>query len=129
MIKGVFIALAIMVGCFLFIVPIVHFLAIGASPFIGGYIGISSARANPLSPVAKSITFGLLLAGMVLIISIPSAVVVTIVTDLGRFFWILWIGVAILAIYTASMSALGSMYAILKTESASQDTGPKAVSG
>ena len=104
-------------------------MAIGASPFIGGYIGISSARANPLSPVAKSITFGLLLAGMVSIISIPSVVVVTIVTDLGRFFWILWIGVAILAIYTASMSALGSMYAILKTESASQDTGPKAVSG
>lgn len=129
MIKGVFIALAIMVGCFLFIVPIIHFLAIGASPFIGGYIGISSARANPLAPVAKSITFGLLLAGMVSMISIPSAAVVTIVTDLGRFFWILWIGVAILAIYTASMSALGSMYAILRTGSESRDTGPKAVSG
>ena len=128
MIKGVFIALGIMVICFL--IPLVHFVAAPASPFIGGYIGISSARANPRSPMAKSITFGFLLGGLISIISVSAAAAVTVLADLGRApLWVLWGGVAILAIYTASMSALGAMFSLLKADSKDQPSDTDANAG
>lgn len=98
-------------------IPLVHFVAAPASPFIGGYVGISSARYDPRSPVAKAITFGFLLGGLVLIISIAAAAGATVLADLGRFLWVLWGGVAILAIYTASMSALGALFSLLNADS------------
>ena len=127
MIKGVFIALGIMVVCFL--IPLVHFVAAPASPFIGGYIGISFAPDNTRSPLAKAITFGLLLGGLVLIIAVPAAAAVTAMADLGRFLWVLWGGVAILAIYTASMSALGALFSLLKVDSKNQPSGSDADTG
>ena len=115
MIKGVFIAFGIMVVSVL--IPLVHFVAAPASPFIGGYIGISSARNDPRSPLAKAITFGFLLGGLVLIIAVSASAVVTALADLGRFLWVLWGGVAILVLYTASMSALGALFSLLKAGS------------
>lgn len=118
MIKGVFIALGIMVVCLL--IPLVHFVAAPASPFIGGYIGISSARSDSHSTLVRSITFGLLLGGLISLISVSAAAAVTILADPGRFLWVLWGGVAVLAIYTASMSALGAMFSLLKSDSKNQ---------
>ncbi|PKB78901.1 MAG: hypothetical protein BZY88_16065 [SAR202 cluster bacterium Io17-Chloro-G9] len=115
MIKGVFIAFGIMLVCFL--IPLVHFVAAPASPFIGGYIGISYARSGSRSPVAKAFTFGALLGGLVLTIAVLASAAVTAVADLGRFFWVLWGGVIILAVYTASMSALGALFSLLKSDS------------
>lgn len=114
MIKGVSIAFGIMLVCLL--IPLVHFVAAPASPFIGGYIGISSARNDPRSPMAKAVTFGFLLGGLVLIIAATASAVVTAVADLGRFLWVLWGGVAVLVIYTASMSGLGALFSLLKAE-------------
>ena len=129
MIKGVFIAFGIMVGClFLLPIPLVHFVVL-ASPFIGGYVGISSARTDPRPQAAKSITFGFLLGGLILIISVPAAVAVTVLADLGRFFWVLWGGVLISAIYTASMSALGAMFSLNKADSKSQPSDTDANAG
>ena len=123
MIKGVFIAFGIMVVSLL--IPLVHFVAAPASPFIGGYIGISSARADPRSPGVKAITFGFLLGGLVLIITVSASAVVTAVADLGRFLWVLWGGVAIMVAYTASMSALGAMYSLMRAESTNRDSDPE----
>ncbi|PKB64467.1 MAG: hypothetical protein BZY80_02620 [SAR202 cluster bacterium Io17-Chloro-G2] len=123
MIKGVFIAFGIMVVCLL--IPLVHFVAAPASPFIGGYIGISSARNDLRTPVAKATIFGSLLGGLVLIISVLASAVIMALADLGRFLWVLWGGVAILAMYTASMSAMGALFSLLKAESENRvsDTG------
>ena len=124
MIKGVFIAFGIMVVSVL--IPLVHFVAAPASPFIGGYIGISSARNGPRSPLAKAITFGFLLGGLVLIIAVSASAVVTALADLGRFLWVLWGGVVILVIYTASMSALGALFSLLKADSKNPVTDTEA---
>ena len=98
-------------------VPVLHWLTFLPAPFIGGYIGISSARNGPRSPLAKAITFGFLLGGLVLIIAFSASAVVTALADLGRFLWVLWGGVAILVLYTASMSALGALFSLLKAGS------------
>ena len=127
MIKGVFIAFGIMVVSLL--IPLVHFVAAPASPFIGGYIGISSARNDLRSPMAKAITFGFLLGGLVLVIAVSSSAVIMAVADLGRFLFVLWGGVAILAIYTASLSALGALYSLLKADSKIQPSDSDAGAG
>ena len=121
MVKGVFIAFGIMVVCFL--IPLVHFVAAPASPFIGGYIGISSARSNQLPSIAKAVVFGCLLGALVLMIAAAASVVITTIADVGRFFWVLWIGVAIGSIYTASMSALGALFSLLKADSQNNEPG------
>ncbi len=123
MVKGIFIAFGIMVVCFL--IPVVHFVAAPASPFIGGYIGISSARSIKLPAMAKAAVFGCLLGGLVLMIAAAASAVITAVADVGRFFWILWIGVAIGSIYTASMGALGAMYSLVRADSQNNEPGPE----
>ena len=122
MIKGVFIAFGIMVICLL--IPLVHFVAAPASPFIGGYLGISSARDNPRSHLVKAITFGFLLGGLVLFIAASASAAIMVLADLGRFLLVLWGGVAILVIYTASMSALGALFSLLKADSNNPVTDP-----
>jgi len=122
-VKGVFIAFGIMVVCLL--IPLVHFVAAPASPFIGGYIGISSAKSNQLPAMVKAVVFGCLLGGLVLIITAAASAVITTVADVGRFFWILWIGVAIGSVYTASMSALGAMFSLLKADSQNNEPSPE----
>ena len=114
MIKGVFIALGIMFGCLL--IPLVHFVAFPASPFIGGYFGIKYAQVPREFYAAKCLLFGALLGSLFLIlVSLAAALAVTL-SDLGqRFLVIIWIGVAVLTLYTGSMSALGAMFSVLRS--------------
>ena len=112
MAKGVLIAFGIMVVALL--IPLVHFVAAPASPFIGGYIGISSAASHGGSPALKSFIFGSLLGLLILVILGVAATVLTLVAELGRFQWVMWGGVAVISLYTASMSGLGAMYSQLR---------------
>ena len=97
MIKGVFLALGIMFGCLL--IPLVHFVAFPASPFIGGYFGIKFAQVPRESYAAKCLLFGAILGALFLVLaSLATALVVTL-SDLGqRFLVIIWIGVVVLTL-------------------------------
>ena len=119
MAKGVLIALGIMLVSAL--IPLVHFVAFPASPFIGGYIGINSASAHGGSPALKSLVFGVLLGFVIFFVLALIAGVLTLVVDLGRFLWLMWGGVFVLTLYTASMSGLGAMFSQLKGSQGSQD--------
>ncbi len=66
MLKGALVAFGIMLVSIP--IPIVHFVAVPLSPFIGGFIGGGIARADE----ERIIWFGLLVAGMM---AIPAAVV------------------------------------------------------
>lgn len=65
MLKGALVAFGIMLVSIP--IPIVHFVAVPLSPFIGGFIGGGIARADE----ERIIWFGLLVAGMM---AIPAAV-------------------------------------------------------
>ena len=115
MIKGVFLAMGIMV--LLALIPIVDLVGIPFGPFIGGYYGISSARTASGSYAVKSVVFGGLLGLLIFLVLVVVAVVLTITIDLSqRFTWLLWMAVVIFALYTASMAALGAMYRQLRAE-------------
>ena len=107
MIKGVFIALGIIVVSLL--IPLVHFVAFPASPFIGGYFGIKFAQVPRESYAAKCLLFGALLGSLFLILVSPVAVLVVTLSDLGQRF-LIWVLVGVLTLYTGSMSALGAMF-------------------
>jgi len=114
MIKGVLIAFGIMIGCLL--IPLVHFVAFPASPFIGGYFGIKFAQVPRESYAAKCLLFGALLGSLLLILVSLAAALVVALSDLGqRFLVIIWIGVVVLTLYTVSMSALGAMFSVLRS--------------
>ena len=66
MLKGALIAFGIMLVSIP--IPIVHFVAVPLSPFIGGFIGGGIARADE----ERIIWFGLLVAGMM---AIPAAAI------------------------------------------------------
>ena len=123
MIKGVLIALGIMVVCLL--IPLVHFVAAPASPFIGGYIGISSAASRHGSPALKSLIFGVLLGSMVLAALAVVSAVLTMFVDLGRFFWVMWGAVAVITLYTANMGGLGAMFSQLRLVQQTADGASK----
>lgn len=128
MIKGVFIALGIMFGCLL--IPLVHFVAFPASPFIGGYFGIKYAQVPRESYAAKCLLFGALLGSLFLILASLAAALAVTLSDLGqRFLVIIWIGVGVLTLYTGSMSALGAMFSVLRSGGQSNEpaeTAPEA---
>src|SRR5919106_2142473 len=114
MIKGVLVALGIIVVSVL--IPIVHFIAVPASPFIGGYVGISFARSSPGTYAMKGLQFGGLLGLVVLLVAAAAAGVVTVATELTqKVMVVMWIGVALFTLYAGSMSTLGAMYASLKS--------------
>ena len=123
MIRGVLIALGIMVVCLL--IPLVHFVAAPASPFIGGYIGISSAASHHGSPVLKSLIFGVLLGSMVLAGLAVVGAVLTAFVDLGKFFWVMWGAVAVITLYTVSMGGLGAMFSQLRLAQQTADGASK----
>ena len=125
MIKGVFIALGIMLGSLL--IPLVHFVAFPASPFIGGYFGIKFAQVPRESYAAKCLLFGALLGSLLLIlVSLAAALVVTL-SDLGqRFLVIIWVVVVVLTLYTGSMSALGAMFSVLRSGGQSSEPAEAA---
>ena len=124
MFKGILIALGIMLVSWL--IPIAHFVLVPASPFLGGYFGISYARPDAGSYAVKGLTFGAILGLVVLIISV--AVVLGITFSLGeispRVMTALWLGVVVFTLYTGSMATLGAMYSSLKSRQNPKKTGP-----
>ena len=119
MIKGVFLALGIMLVSLL--IPLVHFVAFPASPFIGGYFGIKFAQVPRESYAAKCLLFGALLGSLFLILVSPVAVLVVTLSDLGqRFQFLIWVVVGVLTLYTGSMSALGAMFSVLRSGESSK---------
>ena len=111
--KGVLIAFGVMVVSLL--IPLAHFVLAPASPFIGGYFGISHAASHSGSPPVKSLIFGCLLGSLVFFVLAMAAAIVTVVAEDGRILWIMWGGVAVLTLYTASMSGLGAMFYQLRS--------------
>jgi hypothetical protein len=114
MIKGIFVALGIMVV--LMVIPIANvFVGIPFGAFIGAYFGISHAGPRPSSYAIKSLVFGGLLGLAVFLVLVAVAAGLTATVDLRReFLWILWLAVIVYSLYTASMGALGAMYAQLR---------------
>lgn len=114
MIKGVFVALGIMV--LLLAIPIADvFVGIPFGAFIGAYFGISYAGPHPGSYAVKSLVFGGLLGLVVFLLLVGVAAGLTATVDLSReLLWILWLAVIVYTLYTASMGALGAMYAQLR---------------
>ena len=68
----------------------------------------------------KSLVFGVLLGFVIFFVLALIAGVLTLVVDLGRFLWLMWGGVFVLTLYTASMSGLGAMFSQLKGSQGSQ---------
>ena len=122
---GVLVGLGIIVGYLL--IPVVHFTW-PISPFIAGYVGISFAKDRTDSPSIRGLKYGAWIGVFSLAVFILIALALISVLDIGpnkvAFVWIL---VAILTLYSASMSALGAMYAALKSEKNEVDTseGPQ----
>ncbi len=113
MIKGVFLAAGIMIlGA---VIPVVNLAGVPFGPFIGGYYGILYVRNDGWSYAAKSLAFGCLLGLLVALALVGVGVALMLTMDLSqRFTLLLWIGVAVYTLYTASMAALGSMYRQLR---------------
>ena len=114
MIKGVLVAFGIMLVSAL--IPIAHFVLVPASPFIGGYFGISFADSHGGSYVAKGLIFGSLLGLLVFIVT--ALIVVVVIAGWGpgqKIVTLMWFGVVVLTLYTGSMSTLGAMYASLRS--------------
>ena len=113
MFKGVLVALGIIAVSFL--IPIVHFVAVPASPFIGGYFGISYAGPGSGSYAGRGLIFGALLGLAVLALSaLVAGIIMVLVDPSRRILMVMWLGVGIFTLYTTSMSALGAMYSGLK---------------
>ena len=113
MIKGVLVALAIMVV--LAVVPLANLVGLPFGAFIGGYFGISSSHSSSRSFAINSVLFGGLLGLIIFLILVAVAVGLTATLDLSqRFLWLLWLSVIVFSLYTASMGALGAMYSQLK---------------
>tara|TARA_B100000315_G_scaffold221904_1_gene225603 strand:+ start:607 stop:1050 length:444 start_codon:yes stop_codon:yes gene_type:complete len=113
MVKGVFVALGIMV--LLALIPIVDVIGIPFGAFIGAYYGISSTGDLRRSFLFKSVMFGGLLGVLVFLLLVAVAAGLTMAVDLSqRFQWLLWLSVFTFTLYSASMGALGAMYSQLK---------------
>jgi hypothetical protein len=125
MIKGVSVALGIMVVSAL--IPIVHFVAVPASPFIGGYVGISYAQSASGTYAVKGLKFGSLLGLVVLIITaVAAAIVMAAIEPSQKVIVVMWVGIAVFTLYTGSMSTLGAMFASLKASKQPSDgAGPE----
>ena len=111
MFKGIFIGLAVILG--LAVIPVVHFLGIPFGPFIAGYFGINAARDYPGTPGRKSLVYGLWMGGVVGLITVAAAAIVTAAGDFAYPF-LLWGGVVVVTFYYSSMSALGAWYSVLR---------------
>ena len=110
MVKGVFIALGIMLV--LAVIPIVHFVGIPFGPFIGGYFGISASSSGG-SQAVKSLIFGALLGTMIFVALAAAALILTVTTDLNVA--LVWLVAGFLTMYAASMSSLGALYGQLRS--------------
>ena len=113
MVKGVLVGFGIMVV--LALIPIVHFIGIPFGPFIGGYFGISSVGGYTESRFKKALAFGGALGAVIFVVAAVVGVIVTAATTANVL--LIWGLVAVFTFYTISMSALGAMYAQLRSSS------------
>ena len=126
MIKGVFIGLGVVV--LLALIPVVHFVGVPAGPFIAGYFGISSAKDYPGTPVRKSLVFGSWLGGIVGVVTVVAAIIVTLVGDFA-YPLLLWGGVVVATFYYSSMSFLGAWYSELRAIERAAAASPAPAAG
>ena len=123
MVKGVLVGFGIMIV--LALIPIVHFIGIPFGPFIGGYFGISAVGGFSESRAKRALAFGGMLGGLIFLVSALVGVVLMMLPKLFEFLdlninWnanvlLVWGLVAFFTLYTMSMSALGAMYAQLRS--------------
>ena len=115
MLKGVFVGVGIMIVCCL--IPIAHFVLGPAGPFIGGYFGISHGSGGNGHYATRALKFGVAFGLVWLSIAgIIAAVLTFLVSPSTKILIIMWVVVAILTLYTGSMSALGAMYSLLRAQ-------------
>jgi len=111
--KGVLVALEIIAVSFL--IPLVNFVAVPASPLIGGYMGISYAGSHSASYANQGLIFGALLGLVVLALSALVAGNTTVWAGPSRrILVVMWLGIGVFPLYATSKSALGAMYSGLK---------------
>lgn len=121
MVKGVLIGLGIMLVCAL--IPLVHFIALPASPFIAGYIGVGHAGESSDPYSVKGLKFGSLLGLLVLLITGFGAAAVMLLVGPGqKVAVVMWFGVVIFALYTGSMATLGAMYSSIRSQRSTEGT-------
>ena len=116
MVKGVLVGFGIMIV--LALIPIVHFIGIPFGPFIGGYFGISSVDGYTVSRFKRALAFGVLLGGLIFVVAAVVGVTLTLLTYFDKLNFnliLVWGLVAVFTLYTVSMSALGAMYAQLRS--------------
>ena len=89
MVKGVLVGLGIMIVCAL--IPIVHFIAVPASPFIAGYFGVGYAKSASESYGAKGLKYGSSLGLVLLVItSAAAATVIVLVEPSQKILVLMW---------------------------------------
>jgi len=116
MFKGVLVGIAIMV-VYIFI-PVVHFTW-PISPFISGYVGISFVKNRNDSASLRGLKFGGWIGLIAFVLSVMVGLFLIAIFDIGsNKVPLVWICVALVTLYSGSMSALGAMYAGLKNEKA-----------
>ena len=114
MFKGVLVGIAIMV-VYIFI-PVVHFTW-PISPFISGYVGISFVKNRNDSASLRGLKFGGWIGLIAFVLSVMVGLFLIAIFDIGsNKVPLVWICVALVTLYSGSMSALGAMYAGLKNE-------------
>jgi len=114
MLKGVLVGIAIMV-VYIFI-PVVHFTW-PISPFISGYVGISFVKNRNDSASLRGLKFGAWIGLIAFVLSVMTGLFLIAIFDIGsNKVPLVWICVALVTLYSGSMSALGAMYAGLKNE-------------
>ena len=121
MIKGVFLVLGISLVMFAsLLIPGVHLFTIWPTPFgpfIGGYFGIKFAQVPRESYAPKCLLFGGLVGSLFLVLSVLVVAIFVSLSDLEqRLLTLIWIGVGVATLYTASMSTLGAMFSVLRSE-------------
>ena len=105
MLNGVLAAFGIMVLAL--VIPIVHFVSAPIAPFIAGFFGGGLAKADE----GKVITFGLIVAGLMLI-PVAALIAIVLLVDgdpLGLPDWLIWAAAIILVPYTWFGVTLGAL--------------------
>ena len=114
-ISGGFVIRGVLLAFGILLVSLVFLPVFPISPFLGGYLGIRAASGDTGSAGRKALIFGLLLAGCFLVVAALATLGATNLFNAGnKLRLVAWLGVAIFTFYTASMSAMGALYAQLK---------------
>ena len=125
MIKGLLIALAVMLVCT--VVPVAQLLLAPFGPFLGAYFGIRSVNTAGEQPLLAAARFGAAVATASAAILVVIAVVLTMAMEIpGKFVILTWIAVVVFSGYVAVMSTLGGLYRLMKQRTATASTPAEA---